>query len=393
MQYDDFLVKLEQGLSDLLVENTSETKQRIGLPNSYFVASNERVAGFNMPHMYYWDSYFICQGLKRGKYQDYDIGIAENCFSLIERLGFVPNSNSFQNLSRSQPPLLAKLVQELVEDKRVDEVWQRRAYLNLKEEYENVWMNVNQPHIRKVHDVLSRYYDSNALHSLAEAESGWDYTNRFDDRALDFLPIDLNSFLHTYEEVLAKLADRFEKDLVEKFTLAKETRKNTINALLWHEQAGLYFDYDFKKSQLSSVKSLAAYAALFSGLASAEQAQRMVENLKFFETEHGLSCTELNRELEVNKQWTSPNGWAPLHFIVVEGLDRYGHQDEAKRIAGKWIELVKNDYEKRNQFEEKYNVLNPNDKPLRGLYPDQVGFGWTNSVTKYFIEKYFSKTE
>ena len=57
-----------------------------------------------------------------------------------------------------------------------------------------------------MHKGLSRYYDINMLHDLAEAESGWDMTTRFNRRCLDYLPVDLNSLLYKYETDFTKAA-------------------------------------------------------------------------------------------------------------------------------------------------------------------------------------------
>lgn len=40
------------------------------------------------------------------------------------------------------------------------------------------------------------------LNDMAEAESGWDMTPRFNRLALEFLPVDLNTLLYKYEKIL-----------------------------------------------------------------------------------------------------------------------------------------------------------------------------------------------
>jgi DtxR family Mn-dependent transcriptional regulator len=37
------------------------------------------------------------------------------------------------------------------------------------------------------------------------------------------------------------------------------------------------------------------------------------------------------------KQWDWPNGWAPLQLLATEGLRRYGHVEQARRIAERWL--------------------------------------------------------
>ena len=39
-------------------------------------------------------------------------------------------------------------------------------------------------------------------------------------------------------------------------------------------------------------------------------------------------------------QWDAPFGWAPLNLIAVQGLLRYAYKADAKRIAGKFLNMA-----------------------------------------------------
>jgi alpha,alpha-trehalase len=109
----------------------------------------------------------------------------------------------------------------------------------------------------------------------------------------------------------------------------------------------------------------------------------MVEaHLPHFEVSHGLVTTLVHSEShpeQAGKQWEWPNGWAPLHWIVLQGLTRYGFLKEAERIEKKWIGLVSHIFREERCFYEKYNVVD-GARAVEDRYPDQVGFGWTNGV-------------
>lgn len=371
----------------LKVENTLETKQRLGLPYPYYVPSTRTVNGFLFPHMFYWDTYFIAQGLWGSEREHEIVGLCENLFDLINRFGYVPNGNSFTHLAHSQPPLLSTLAMQVYNKFKQDDLgWLQMAYDRLVEEYRTCWIGTVQPHIRMVHQGLSRYYDPNFIDALAEAESGWDYTTRFDDKCLDYLPIDLNCYLFKYETDLATMAEILghEPEAVQ-WHKASRQRQTTVNTLLWDEQTGLFYDYDYAKEQKGSIKTLAAYTALFSGLATQEQAEKLVANLPLFEFDNGLSCTAVEDTPTEHKQWTYPNGWAPLHDLVFEGLLRYGFKEEALRIASKWVHTVEANFESKDVLYEKYNVVHLHELPEHAIYPDQEGFGWTNAITYKFI--------
>jgi alpha,alpha-trehalase len=119
----------------------------------------------------------------------------------------------------------------------------------------------------------------------------------------------------------------------------------------------------------------------------------LVSALRKFEKKGGLSTTDA---IQVGQlvpgalptQWAYPNGWAPLHYIVVEGLKRYGYHQEAERIACKWLKTNTDWFNKHGVFLEKYNVVNPKKPPLQGVYPSQTGFGWTNAVYERFCEEF-----
>ncbi|MFZ1522709.1 MAG: trehalase family glycosidase, partial [Candidatus Saccharimonadales bacterium] len=55
----------------------------------------------------------------------------------------------------------------------------------------------------------------------------------------------------------------------------------------------------------------------------------------------------------------------------------------------KWLKTCTDWYLKHGEIIEKYNVAQPNKLPQEGVYPNQVGFGWTNSIYIYYANKYF----
>jgi neutral trehalase len=124
-------------------------------------------------------------------------GMVENLFFMFEQYGYIPNSSNLsQHWGRSQPPVLTLLIRQIYDESK-DLEWLERAYKVATDEYKYVWMSKRHPHSRLVYSGLSRYYHADQTHRGAEDESGWDYTTRFDGRALDWLPVDLNCLLYT----------------------------------------------------------------------------------------------------------------------------------------------------------------------------------------------------
>lgn len=366
----------------------------MGLPHPYLVPSYEEHHDFDFNELYYWDSYFMVQGMYDERHKDLVVGILENILYLFKRFKVIPNASRTYLTGRSQPPLLSTFIWEVYENFNLDDNWLKRSMAVAEDEYNTVWMGTTKPNARQVYRGMSRYYDINMLHNLAEAESGWDMTTRFNHRALDYIPVDLNSLLYKYETDLARFYRHFD-DIrsAAKWEVAAEYRKLTMHGLMWSELKGLYYDYNYARERRGTVSSLATYYPMWSGMVSKEQAERLVKGLKRFENRGGLAATDVQQISQLvpgamPKQWAYPNGWAPLQYLTVKGLERYGYHNDARRIAMKWLKTNLNWFNQHGVFLEKYNVVSPDKPPVRGLYMTQVGFGWTNAVFERFCQEY-----
>ena len=369
----------------------------LGLPKPYLVPSYTEKTGFDYNELYYWDSYFMVQGLLDADHRELVSGILEDLMALFTRFKIIPNASRTYLMGRSQPPFLTTFIFDIYQAYNPGSEWLKQAIEIAKQEYNTVWLGVKKPNERQVHKGLSRYYDINYLHDLAEAESGWDMTPRFNRRALNFLPVDLNALLYKYETDFARAARLFD-DMREaaRWDDAAALRKSTMNNLMWDRIRGLYYDYNYVKGKRSSTSSLAAYFPMWAGMVDDKQAAALVKGLRRFENKGGLATTD---SLPVGQfvlgsmptQWAYPNGWAPLHYVVIKGLERYGYHADARRIAMKWLKTNLNWYNTHGVFLEKYNVVSPDKPPLKGVYPSQEGFGWTNGVFERLCQDYVDR--
>jgi alpha,alpha-trehalase len=381
----------------LKFKHGSDAGSLIGLPHPYIVPSVDKNSPFSFKEQYYWDSFFIALGLQYAKKQTLVEGMLENLLYLLNRFEMIPNANRMYFLSRSQPPILTTYIFHVYDTYNKSPEWLADHIEQAKHEYHKVWMSEVHPHWRRVYKGLSRYYDINVLHDLAEAESGWDMTPRFERKCLDFLPIDLNALLYKYEMDFSRAAEiAGNKRLALEWHAVAKERKEAVDELMWSKLKGFYFDYNYNKRARRDTWSLAGYYAMWVGMATEKQAEQMVQNLGKFEQKGGLTTTtrpliDMSIFGSLKTQWAYPNGWAPLHFIVVEGLKRYGYEKEAERIAKKWLQTNLDWFTKHNEFLEKYNVVKTKSKPLDGVYPGQSGFGWTNGVFTYFAHEYSAK--
>jgi alpha,alpha-trehalase len=215
-------------------------------------------------------------------------------------------------------------------------------------------------------------------------ESGFDPSNLFGPFGADIIhynPVCLNSLLYLMETQTAEIVETLGRpEDAEKWKAKARERAERINRLMWDAGRGMYFDYDFTRKRVREYPFLTTFYPMWVGIASKEQARALVANLGLFERPGGLQTSTK----QTGYQWDAPFGWAPLEWIAVQALRRYGYNAEADRIAGKFLGLVRDEYEKHGTIVEKYDVARRRSDlsgDLRfGYRTNEVGFGWTNAV-------------
>lgn len=371
--------------SRLVRHNPSDHGTLIGLPNPYLVPSD----GAMFQEMYYWDSYFMALGLRGQPLEAMIPGMAENLAELMKRFLVIPNGSRFYFTSRSQPPFFTALIWEAyrVKQQRGDadlHIWLSEMLRVAELEHRTVWIGIAQPHDRLHQSGLSRYFDINYLDILASCESGWDHSTRCDDRWLSHLPVDLNSILYACELDMMRMAEVIgDSSRAAEWQRKSAARAEIVREWLWDEQASFYLDYDFANARRNPHASLAGFYPLWAGIATPAQAERMVhEWLPKFLHAGGLVTT---LTAQAGRQWAYPNGWAPLHWLIDAGLERYGFSQQASAVRVAWLETVASEFGRTGALWEKYNVTATIDHAVEeGVYGQVSGFGWTNAVFKDF---------
>ena len=130
----------------------------------------------------------------------------------------------------------------------------------------------------------------------------------------------------------------------------------------------MFFDYDTVKKEQTGFESATMLWALWAGVANNEQAASLVTNaIPKLEAFGGLASTtkesvgELGAE-RPQRQWDYPYGWAPQQMLAWRGLQRYGFQDEAARLAYRWLYMVTKAFRDYNGVVvEKYDVTREED--------------------------------
>ncbi len=395
----------------------------IPLPYPYIVP------GGRFGEIYYWDSYFTMLGLKTSGKDDMLENMVNNFSYLVDTLGYIPNGNRSYFIGRSQPPFYSLMIKLLADIKGTPVLLN---YLpQLEKEYQ-FWMKgadtLNEKNPSACHTVrmpdgetMNRYWDENDTarpesyrhdielaelleqkketlyrHLRAGAESGWDYSCRwFKDihsfasiHTADIVPVDLNSLLWHLEQTIAD-AWQLKGGLAEakRYQSLAWKRKDAIQKYNWNDAQGFYVDYDLSASRQKELLTLAGAVPLFFTIAAEKQAKQVAAIIQ----EKFLKAGGLVSTLETTgQQWDAPNGWAPLHWMTIQGLENYGEHELAAGIAKRWIKLNTDVFKRSGKLMEKYNVVDTHVEAGGGEYAGQDGFGWTNGVLLALIKKYGS---
>ncbi len=354
-------------------QDDPQEPDRLLLPQPYVFPSTEM-----FPYQFYWDSYFTILGLAVDGHADLIDSMVENFFYEIEQYGFVLNYNHPRSLGRSQPPYLSRMIWERLNLAPDRTGWLERGYELAARDFLNFWMPRRSTAIG-----LCRYLDHDAPDDeiRAQYESGWDHSSRWASRCRFLAAVDLNCNLYQYLRDLAGLARLLGRAQdVKRWTTAADQYAMRIRTYLLDPDTGLYCDYDVVEERLMRERlSLAAFHPLYVGLASSEEAAALMARLDAFEQAGGLTCTPEKYDEAMVYQWDWPNGWAPLHWVAIKGMQRYGYLEEAGRIARKWLSLCADNFEKTGRMWEKYDVVAGSSEAVTE-YRQQHGFGWTNGV-------------
>ncbi|KAL6424637.1 hypothetical protein ACFW04_009967 [Cataglyphis niger] len=389
------------------------------------------VPGGRFKEFYYWDSYWIIEGLLLCDMPVTVKGMIENFFSMVERYGFVPNGGRVYYLSRSQPPLLIPMVAKYY-DYTKDREFLKQNIAILEKEFE-YWQNEKMVNVMKDGKTyrMARYVtnsngprpesykeDYRLAQPLPEkergelynnlkaaAESGWDFSYRWCIRidrnanlslinasTSDIIPVDLNAILQRNARLLARfhgILGNLQKVL--RYSKIALDYQAAIDNVLWNEDEGIWLDYDTRNKQSrnafypSNLSPL--YTMSYNRNKSTYYALKAISYLKRNRVDlyFGGTPTSVNY---TGEQWDFPNAWPPLQSFLVVGLYRTGMKeamDLAETLAGRWLRSNYIGYDEYGKMFEKYNAIHPGEGGGGGEYSVQEGFGWTNGIVFEFL--------
>jgi len=358
--------------------------------------------------LFYWDTYFINLGLMLDGYSEQALNNIDNISKFINALGYMPNANNI--LDRSQPPFFTRMVYDYYEKSGDRSIIDRYISTILKEydfwqtcRKNAIGLNSYRNNDNKA-DIMRNYewHHGRVCETgeteeeklviggdiMAIAESGLDFNMRFrtpESRiaAHEFSHLDLDCILYDMEIKTAAMlrilnriteAGLFEKNASE--------RKDLMNKY-YLTSSGIYLDYNIKMGGHSDILSAASLYPYAFGVSTDKEGERRV--LERLELEYGLSACEY-RDDDVFFQWDYPCMWPAATCLAYMGLKETGLNEDANRIASKYVSVVRSVFDETGRLWEKYDALT-GKIAVTSEYETMPMMGWTAAVYRYFVEK------
>jgi len=176
-----------------------------------------------------------------------------------------------------------------------------------------------------------------------------------------------------YKADAANLKDAIQKNCWDErdgFFYSVDLNLRAVNTEKWDFHGGAPRDYD---CLIQRIDVWSGFLAMWAGIATPEQAKRMVEhynNTHTFKAPYGIRTLSKMEKMYNLKASGNPSSWlGPIwgisNYMTWRGFVKYGYKNEAKDLASKTIILFGKDFEKTGVLHEYYQpengepILNP----------------------------------
>ncbi|XP_017881925.1 trehalase-like isoform X1 [Ceratina calcarata] len=433
-KYREWARHLNQIWKDLARKMNPNVKEHPERHSLIYVENGFIIPGGRFKEFYYWDSYWVIEGLLLSDMYQTAKGMIDNFVYMVERYGFIPNGGRIYYLMRSQPPLLHLMVSRYLEF--TDDILYLRKIIPLLEKEFSFWqqektINVvkNGKTYKMGHYVVNStrprpesYKEDYRLAQLlpeksrdffynnikAGAESGWDFSNRWcignnktgmlsllNISTQYIIPVDLNAILQQNARLLGEFHTLLGNNAKAQYyaKIASEFQM-AIDNVLWNAEEGIWMDYDVQNEEPRRAFYPSNLTPLYTRSYNRQQREQYalsaVKYLKSQNIDHFFGGTPTSLK-QTGEQWDFPNAWPPLQSFIVMGLYWTGvteAMDSAHELAQRWLASNYIGFMETGHMFEKYDSIDPGRGGGGGEYNVQTGFGWSNGVVLEFLNTF-----
>jgi putative isomerase len=199
-------------------------------------------------------------------------------------------------------------------------------------------------------------------------ESGLDNSSMYDDAVFDekteklqMADVGLMSEYTADCDALAEIAAVLGKTAEEKELRERAKFYRASLGTLWDDASGMFLNKDLRTGKLSARVSPTNFYPLLARAASAEQAQRMVQehlmNPAEFWGDWVIPATPRNDPAFKDQEYWRGRIWGPMNYLVYLGLRNYAQAEARKELARKSMELFQKEWVAKRHVHENYNAI------------------------------------
>lgn len=210
---------------------------------------------------------------------------------------------------------------------------------------------------RRAPDGLFLWYDG--------VESGVDNNPAVSDHPAQVTEgVDLQCYIYREYRAMAVLAEKLgHRDDVEKYNAKADDLEKLVREKMWSEPDGMFLNIDARTDQFIRIKTWTNLVPLWAGIATPGQAERTIRdhvlNSSEFWCNYGIRTLAPTEPLYNAKSgyWRGPV-WVISNYLVMHGLMRYGHLEDARQVATRTVNLLVNDIKTSGGMNENYDPDN-----------------------------------
>jgi hypothetical protein len=205
---------------------------------------------------------------------------------------------------------------------------------------------------------------------------------------MNLADVGLNSLYALDAECLAKIAALLgEDDEAKKFAADYEHLRQLVREKLWNDRDGIYENRSWN-GQFSKHLSPTNFYPMFAGIATPDQAQRMVEehllNPKEFWGTYVAPSIARNDPAFPDQFYWRGDIWGPTNYMLYQGINRYRFDKVALEYAQKNYDLFMDDWKTNQHDNEQYHAWGGNGG-------GDTHYTWGTLLCLVALEQYIDK--